>query len=311
MLNYISKIDWYKVPDELVWGEVAGISIDHENRVIVFVRGETPVIILSTAGEYIDSFGKGEFTNRAHSVRVDSENFYWFVDDGNHTVSKYNSKGKRLLTIGVPNKPSELHSGIPFNRCTDIAIDYKNGALFISDGYGNSSVHKYNLDGELITSWGSPGTDPGHFNIVHNITMDDSGLLYVADRENHRVQIFDQDGKFINQIVNMHRPCTVTIYDNKLYVGELGYGLPVNKDVPNIGPRISLYSLGGELIDRWGEGFGYGEKQLMAPHGLTVDNDNNIYLGEVCVAVLGSLGLKIPQYNGAVYNGLRKLEKVN
>ena len=141
--------------------------------------------------------------------------------------------------------------------------------------------------------------------------MDDSGLLYVADRENHRVQIFDQNGKFINQIVNMHRPCTVTIYDNKLYVGELGYGLPVNKDVPNIGPRISLYSLGGDLIDRWGEGFGYGEKQLMAPHGLTVDNDNNIYLGEVCVAVLGSLGLEIPQYNGAVYNGLRKLEKVN
>ena len=190
MLSYISKIDWYKVPDEIVWDEVAGISIDHENRLIVFVRGEIPVIILSTNGEYIDSFGKGEFTKRAHSVRVDSENFYWFVDDGNHTVSKYNSKGERLLTIGIPDKPSKLHSGIPFNRCTDIAVDYRNGALFISDGYGNSSVHKYNLDGELITSWGAPGTDPGHFNIVHNITMDDSGLLYVADRENHRVQIF-------------------------------------------------------------------------------------------------------------------------
>ena len=295
MLNYISKIDWYNVPDELVWNEVAGISIDHENRVIVFVRGETPVIILSTSGEYIDSFGKGEFTNRAHSVRVDSKNYYWFVDDGNHTVSKYNSNGERLLTIGIPNKPAELHSGIPFNRCTDIAVDYKNGFLFISDGYGNSSVHKYSLDGELITTWGAPGTDPGQFNIVHNIAMDDSGLLYVADRENHRVQIFDQEGKFVNQIVNMHRPCTVTIFENKLYVGELGYGLPVNKDVPNIGPRISLYSLDGKLIDRWGEGFGLGEMELMAPHGLAVDNDNNIYLAEVCVAVLSSLGLDIPK----------------
>ena len=228
MLNYISKIDWYNVPDELVWNEVAGISIDHENRVIVFVRGETPVIILSTSGEYIDSFGKGEFTNRAHSVRVDSKNYYWFVDDGNHTVSKYNSNGERLLTIGIPNKPAELHSGIPFNRCTDIAVDYKNEVLFISDGYGNSSVHKYTLDGELITTWGAPGTDPGQFNIVHNIAMDDSGLLYVADRENHRVQIFDQEGNFVNQIVNMHRPCTVTIFENKLYVGELGYGLPLS-----------------------------------------------------------------------------------
>ena len=311
MLNYISKIDWYNVPDELVWNEVAGISIDHENRVIVFVRGETPVIILSTSGEYIDSFGKGEFTNRAHSVRVDSKNYYWCVDDGNHTVSKYNSNGERLLTIGIPNKPAELHSGIPFNRCTDIAVDYKNEVLFISDGYGNSSVHKYTLDGELITTWGAPGTDPGQFNIVHNIAMDDSGLLYVADRENHRVQIFDQEGNFVNQIVNMHRPCTVTIFENKLYVGELGYGLPVNKDVPNIGPRISLYSLDGKLINRWGKGFGLGEMELMAPHALTVDNDNNIYLAEVCVAVLSSLGLEVPQYNGKVYNGLRKLEKVN
>ena len=273
MLNYISKIDWYNVPDELVWNEVAGISIDHENRVIVFVRGETPVIILSTSGEYIDSFGKGEFTNRAHSVRVDSKNYYWFVDDGNHTVSKYNSNGERLLTIGIPNKPAELHSGIPFNRCTDIAVDYKNEVLFISDGYGNSSVHKYTLDGELITTWGAPGTDPGQFNIVHNIAMDDSGLLYVADRENHRVQIFDQEGNFVNQIVNMHRPCTVTIFENKLYVGELGYGLPVNKDVPNIGPRISLYSLDGKLINRWGKGFGLGEMELMATHALTVDNE--------------------------------------
>ena len=190
-------------------------------------------------------------------------------------------------------------------------VDYKNEVLFISDGYGNSSVHKYTLDGELITTWGAPGTDPGQFNIVHNIAMDDSGLLYVADRENHRVQIFDQEGNFVNQIVNMHRPCTVTIFENKLYVGELGYGLPVNKDVPNIGPRISLYSLDGKLINRWGEGFGLGEMELMAPHGLTVDNDNNIYLAEVCVAVLSSLGLEVPQYNGKVYNGLRKLEKVN
>ena len=280
---------WANLPDGWEFRDVAGVAVDDKDNVYIFNRGEHPMMIFDQEGNFLRSWGEGLFV-RAHGLHIGPDQSIYCTDDGDHTVRKCTLDGKVLLEIGIPGKPTSYMSGEPFHRCTHTALS-PDDHIFVSDGYGNSRVHKYTPDGKLVMSWGEPGTDPGQFNIVHNIAMDDSGLLYVADRENHRVQIFDQDGNFVNQIVNMHRPCTVTIFDNKLYVGELGYGLPVNKDVPNIGPRISLYSLDGKLINRWGEGFGLGEMELMAPHGLTVDNDNNIYLAEVCVAVLSSLPL--------------------
>jgi DNA-binding beta-propeller fold protein YncE len=191
--------------------------------------------------------------------------------------------GKVLMTIGVPGEGAPLHSGEPFNRCTHVAVDPKTGDLYISDGYGNSSVHKYSPDGQLLFSWGSPGTDPGEFNIPHNIATDKNGYVYVADRENHRVQIFDAKGKFETQWVNMHRPCALFISeDQHVYVGELGYGMNVNKDLPNIGPRISVYDTGGERLARIGHlGFGLETGQFVAPHGLCLDSRGDLYMGEV------------------------------
>ena len=98
-------------------------------------------------------------------------------------------------------------SGNPFNRCTHVAIDPRNGDFYVSDGYGNARVHKYTPDGRLLFSWGESGTDPGQFNIAHNIATDRDGWVYVADRENHRVQVFDGDGRYETQWNNMHRPC--------------------------------------------------------------------------------------------------------
>ena len=97
-------------------------------------------------------------------------------------------------------------SGEPFHRCTHTALSPK-GEIYVSDGYGNARVHKYSPDGKLLMSWGEPGTDPGQFNIVHNIVRDGDGWVYVADRENHRVQVFDGNGKYETQWNNMHRPC--------------------------------------------------------------------------------------------------------
>ena len=299
-MNYESNKNWCIVPTSVDWDEVAGTAIDKEGNVILFARGKTSVIVLNKQGEFIKTIGEKDFL-RPHAVRVDSKNYIWFVDDGDHTVKKYDMDGNKLMTIGIPNSPAELHSGVPFNRCTDVAIDYDTESIFISDGYGNSNVHKFSINGEFIKSWGSPGTDESQFNIVHNIVIDANGYLYVADRENHRVQIFDQGGAFVDQITNMHRPCALNIHNDKLYVGELGYGMSVNQNVPNIGPRISVYNLNKELLFRWGEGFGNNPNQLYAPHSIAIDDDGNIYLGEVSKTNMQNIGLDAVKYKGFRY----------
>jgi hypothetical protein len=195
--------------------------------------------------------------------------------------------------MGVPGKPTAYQGGDPFNRCTDVAIDPRTGDLYVSDGYGNSRVHKYSPDGKLLFSWGGPGTDPGEFNLVHNIATDSDGWVYVADRENHRIQIFDSNGKFETQWVNMHRPCTVYVSsDQHVYVGELGWGMAVNRELPNIGPRISIYDTNGKRLARVGDmGMGPAPGQFIAPHGMCTDSRGDLYMGEVAWTNNNNLGL--------------------
>jgi DNA-binding beta-propeller fold protein YncE len=160
------------------------------------------------------------------------------------------------------------------------------GGIYVSDGYGNSRVHKYTPDGRLLLSWGGPGTDPGQFNIAHNITCDGDGWVYVADRENHRVQVFDGKGRYETQWNNMHRPSGLfmTVSECPLcYIAELGPHLPVNLDLPNIGPRISVLDHTGALLARVqaDPSRGTGPGQFISPHGLTVDSHGDLYVGEV------------------------------
>ena len=190
--------------------------------------------------------------------------------------------GEVLMTIGVPGKPAPLFSGDPFNRCTHTALDPKTGDIYVSDGYGNSRVHKYSPDGKLLFSWGAPGTDPGEFSIAHNIATDADGYVYVADRENHRIQIFDANGNFEGQWPNVHRPCGIYISpDQHVYVGELGWGMAVQRNVPNIGPRVSVLDRRGNTLARLGNGYGMEVGQFISPHGICTDSAKNIYVGEV------------------------------
>jgi len=123
----------------------------------------------------------------------------YLTDDGGHFMRKCSLDGKVLLELGIPGKPAPYMSGEPFHRCTHTALSPK-GEIYVSDGYGNARVHKYSPDGKLLMSWGGPGTNPGEFNIVHNICTDADGWVYVADRENHRVQVFDGNGKYETQV---------------------------------------------------------------------------------------------------------------
>ena len=280
--TYEIAVDWEKLPPGYSWTDAAAVATDSQDRVYVFNRGEHPMIVFDSEGNFIKSWGEGVFT-RAHGLTFSPDGTLYCTDDGDHTVRQCTLDGEVLMTIGTPGQAADLYGGQPFNRCTHVAIDPRTGDLYVSDGYGNARVHKYSPDGKLLFSWGEPGTDPGQFNIVHNIATDGNGYVYVADRENHRVQVFDSQGRYETQWVNLHRPCALYISDEQhVYIGELGYGMSVNRDHPNIGPRITVMDTSGERLAVVGHlGFGQDVGQFMAPHGLCLDSRDNIYVGEV------------------------------
>jgi sugar lactone lactonase YvrE len=176
-------------------------------------------------------------------------------------------------------------SGEPVHRCPHTALSPQADILYISDGYGNARIHKYTLDGKLLMSWGEPGTDPGQFNIPHNICCDPDGWIYVADRENHRVQVFDGNGKFEAKWNDLHRPngmCMARGHNPLTYIGEGGPSGEINKDWPNIGPRVSIHSTKGKVLARLGlPHAGINPGQFTSPHGIAVDSAGNIFVGEL------------------------------
>jgi sugar lactone lactonase YvrE len=280
---------WGKLPPGWSYKEVAAVGVDRQDRVYAFTRGEHPVIVFDRDGNFLRSWGEGVF-KRAHGVTMGPDDTIYLTDDGDHTVRKCTLEGKVLLQLGVPGKAAPFQSGEPFNRCTHVALSPE-GEIYVSDGYGNSRVHKYTADGKLLFSWGEPGTDPGQFNIVHNICADRDGYVYVADRENHRVQVFDRNGKYETQWNHMHRPCALYLSSSArplCYIGELGPGMEVNREIPNLGPRLSIYDLEGKLRARLGD-LRAGEKpgQFLAPHGLAMDSRGDLYVAEVSWTIFG------------------------
>ena len=274
---------WGKLPDGWSFKEAAAVGVDSKDNVYVFNRGEHPVIIFDREGNFLSSWGEGVFP-RAHGVTMGPDDTIFLTDDGDHTMRHCTLDGKVLMTLGISGKPAPFMSGDPFNRCTHLAIDPSNGDFFISDGYGNARVHKYSPDGKLILSWGESGTGPGQFNIAHNIATDKDGWVYVADRENQRMQVFDRNGKFETQWINMAKPCGLFIDQSSelVYVGELGVAIGPNSQAYGLGPRVSIMDTKGNTLARLGDGpEGINPGQFTAPHGVCVDSHGDIYVGEV------------------------------
>ena len=289
--TYEVSPEWENLPDGYSWTDAAGVAVDSQDRVFVFNRGKHPIIIFDSDGNFLSSWGEDIFS-KAHGITIGPDDMLYCTDEGDHTVRKCTPEGEILLTIGTPGQPSKPYGGDPFNRCTDVAIDPLNGDLYVSDGYVNARVHKYSPDGKMLFSWGSPGTDPGEFNLVHNIATDKDGFVYVADRENHRIQVFDRKGKFQTQWNDMHRPCAIYISDDQIvYVGELGAGMTVNQATPNIGPRIAVMNTKGERLDRIGSsGYGFDIGQFAAPHSICLDSNKDMYIGEVAWTNCNNMG---------------------
>lgn len=279
--------NWAKLPDGWEFMDCAAVAVDSKDRVYVFTRGAHPMIVFDREGNFLKSWGEGVF-KRPHGLHIDADDILYCTDDGDHSVRKCTTDGKVLMTMGVPGRPAPFMSNEPFHRCTHTALSPK-GEIYVSDGYGNSCVHKFSPDGKLLQTWGRTGTGPGEFNLVHNIVTDRDGWVYVADRENHRVQVFDGNGRYETEWRNLHRPSALYCACGKgttkptFFVGELGPGMPVNLNYRNLGPRLSVVDSDGKLISRLGgeEGPGTEVGRFMSPHGLAIDSRGDIYVGEV------------------------------
>ena len=287
---YEVDVDWAKLPDGWHLKETPDVAVDAEDRVFVFCRGEHPVLIFDRDGSFLGSWGEDLFTN-PHGMTMGPDGMLYCVDNGDHTVRKCTPDGEVLMTLGTPGQAAPYQSGVPFDRPTKVAVEEGTGVIYVADGYGNAKVHKFSPEGELLLSWGDYGAGPGEFNLVHVVALDGRGNAYIADRENHRVQVFDIEGRFKTEW-HVHRPCGLFIGGEDeplIYVGQLCAGWRGNQGYPNLGSRVSIHDLAGKELAWLGDIRRGTERpsQFLAPHGVSVDSHGDIYVGEVSFAEFG------------------------
>jgi DNA-binding beta-propeller fold protein YncE len=275
---------WARWPEDWNLHDVAGVAVDGADRVFAFHRGDHPVVVFDRDGNVLRTFGEDLFS-RPHGIHIGPDGDLYLTDEGAHCMRKCTPQGSVLLTLGLPGVAAPFMSGAPFRRCTHTALS-PGGDIYVSDGYGNARIHKYDARGRHLLSWGEPGAGPGQFNLPHNIACDADGWVYVADRENHRIQVFDGNGRFEAQWHDLHRPSGMYMPPGKCpvcYVGEIGPYYEFNRGAPNLGPRVSILSNEGRLLSRISvvPAHGTGTGQFLSPHGLAVDSRGDLYVGEV------------------------------
>jgi outer membrane protein assembly factor BamB len=306
---------WGKVPDGWSYSDVTAIAVDSADRVFVFTRSPHPVLIFDRDGRFLETWGEGVF-RRAHGITITGGDVVWCTDDMDHTVRKFTSDGHLLQTLGTRDHPSDsgydpsagatalltIRRGAgPFNRPTRLAVA-PNGDLYVSDGYGNARVHRFQGDGTLIQSWGEPGDGPGQFHLPHSVWVHTDGRVFVSDRENDRVQIFSPDGEFLDAWGPIPRAADVWIdRDQHVYVGELELaagqrnmaGRLMTEDRPS---KVSVRNLAGEVLATWGGPDVFAPDSFTSAHSVCVDSHGDLYVGEVAETVLNRTGRYRPDY---------------
>jgi DNA-binding beta-propeller fold protein YncE len=276
---------WAKLSEGNSFFDIGGISIDSQDRLYIFNRSKHPMMVFDSEGNFLTSWGQEHF-DRPHGSCIGPDGSIYCTDDRNHTVTKFDCDGNILMVLGTKDKPSDTgyrevpnlferissitKGGEPFNRPTGVALS-STGAIYVADGYANARVHKFSSDGRLLFSWGEPGPGPGQFRLPHSIFIDKRDRIWVADRENSRIQIFDDKGNFLTRWTDhLIRPTDVFIdEDETVYVSELC-------------KRVSIFSIDGRLIARWGnENHETADPLFVAPHAIAVDSKGDLYIGEV------------------------------
>jgi DNA-binding beta-propeller fold protein YncE len=226
---YVLAQDIYKgvpgwgqqLPNGMKWGETSGMAIDAKGTIFAFTRAEPPIVELNAAGQVLRTWGDKMFV-WPHGIRFDRAGNIWVTDGQNNKegtngqlVYKVSPDHKILMTIGTKGVAGE--GDYLFDGPTDVAFG-RNGDIFVTDGHVNARVVKYTKDGKFIKAWGKKGNGPGEFNLPHSVAIDSQGRVFVADRSNNRIQIFDQDGNFLDQWTQFGGDSSITIMaDDTLY----------------------------------------------------------------------------------------------
>jgi hypothetical protein len=296
-LQYELVENWEQLPRGWEHADVAGVCTDASGNVYLYCRGDHPVIIYDREGRFLDSWGEGRFSYRTHGMFMSGNDDLFLVDDSGHSVGRYGLDGTLLKVIGPSGSPSDSgydgtnevtvsRPGGPFNRPTNLAVA-PSGDLYVSDGYGNCQMHRFDADGEYLQSWGTPGSGAGEFRLPHSTCVDASGRVFVADRQNDRIQIFGPAGEYLTEWTHIQRPTDIFIDNNGLvYVCELAWR--VGETSFRCGPitepgrsQMSIYDLEGNLLLRWGDLDGAKPGHFAAPHGIWVDDHGDLYVAEV------------------------------
>jgi peptidylamidoglycolate lyase len=255
--------NWAALPPGTTWGVMSWVDVDRQGNVYAFQRAEpsAKVMVFDGAGRYLRSWGEGSFTY-PHSLRVLRDGRIWTTDRQMQQVIAFDTDGRLLRTIGQRGIKGDNTSRDLFNGVSDVVMA-EDGSLFVSDGEGgNQRVVKLTSDGKFIKSWGSEGSGPGEFDGPHCVTLDAQGRVYVCDRSNQRIQVFDQQGSFITQMTQFGAPASIAITrEGLMYVAA---GAPQNK--VTVGTTDGTVT---ETID-----------DLDSPHGIAVASDGTLYIAQ-------------------------------
>jgi len=292
--------------------DVPAVAVDSHDRVFLFTRNDSQVLVYDSDGRFVETWGKGIFAS-GHGITIGPDDSVYCVDNEDHTIRKFTPDGRLLMTIGTPGVCSETGYVLdpnnralasetircaagPFNKCCNLALA-PNGDIYVADGYGNARVHQFSAKGELLRSWGEPGSGPGQFRLPHGIWITPDERLLVADRENERIQFFDLYGKYLYEWTDVQFPCQVqSDAAGLIYVAELCVRPGAKSFTQGIAAeeapgRVSIFDANGTLLARWGslvEPCAPGN--FVAPHDLCLDSKGNLYVAEVCWTMGGRVG---------------------
>ena len=262
--------DPLSVPEGRTLGRSSAVATDSKGHLLVFNRGPEPLMEFDRDGQFVRAFGQDLF-ERPHGLHVDADNSIWVTDVQAHVVLKLNRGGEVLLTLGTKGERGEWNeaTGSPrFDQPNDVATG-TNGDVFVVQGHGRGEprVLRFDKDGRFITSWGGRGTGPGEFAVAHSVAVDASGLVWVADRENQRIQIFDPDGRFVREKTYAGLPCGIHIGPDYVYM------------VNGFAGQLLRLDLDGNVLAATGrEGKGLGE--FGEAHFVAVGVDDAIYVAD-------------------------------
>jgi DNA-binding beta-propeller fold protein YncE len=266
-LGYETVKDWPRLPTGWWFGQVAGVATDAEGHYYVYHRGKEapPLVCFNRKGEYIRSWGEGVYI-RPHMAKCDEDGNIWLIDDGGHVLYLYTPEGELLKSLGVKGVPGEDSSH--FHRPTDIAFGL-NGEYYVSDGYGNKRVARFDEELKYLDQWGSEGVGVGQFVLPHAVTTDTEGLVYVADRNRWRVQIFSPEGRYLRQWTHIGKPFGIEYKDDgNLYICD------------GTNARVTKVDRSGRILGFFGAQ-GSEAGQLSTAHDISVASNNDILLAHL------------------------------